>query len=236
MTTPATAPKRILLAGSSMGSLRGGAQVLERAGYDVVSVDSAELLEPFTAGTPPDLVVLDEAFGERGGVAVSVDMRRSAFWRGVSIMLAVPAGEAHLEECLVAGINDFILAPFPGDELLDKVKRLTVIPARREVNTLVTLREESDSSAETLLGKTLNVSNSGLLVEIESLLAIGRNVDVSFFLPDDPNTVKARGRVIRRAQELSHFHPAFGIRFLSLSEADRLRIESYVGRREKAAS
>ncbi len=221
----------MLLAGPTGGALRGASGVLERAGYDVFLVDTPEVLETFEAGKPPDLLIVDEVFGPDGGVSVCRTLRDNAFWRPVSLMLVVPAGEQHLEECLVAGINDFILAPFPADELLDKVRRLTIIPARRELNTLARVREAREDGT-TLLGKTLNVSRGGVLVEIESLLALGRNVDLEFFLPDDPAIVRASGRVIRRATELDLFHPAFGIRFLEMKEKDRERIERFVSARE----
>lgn len=223
--------KRVLLAGPTGGALRGAAGILERAGFDVALVDAPEILETYEAGPPPELLIIDEAFGPEGGVSVCRTLRTNNFWRPVSLMLVVPAGEQHLEECLVAGINDFILAPFPADELVDKVRRLTVIPARRELNTLVRVREAKQDGG-TLLGKTLNVSKGGLLVEVESLLALGRNVDLEFFLPEDPDVLRAKGRVIRRATELDLFHPAFGIRFLEMRDKDRDRIDRFVAERE----
>jgi CheY-like chemotaxis protein len=227
--------KRVLLAGPTGGALRGAAGVLERAGYDVALIDTPEILETFEAGKPPDLLVIDEAFGPDGGVSVCRTLRENDFWRPVSLMLVGPAGEQHLEECLVAGINDFILAPFPADELLDKVRRLTIIPARRELNTLARVKEAREDGG-TLLGKTLNVSRGGVLVEIESLLALGRNVDLEFFLPEDQDIVRVTGRVIRRATELDLFHPAFGIRFLEVREKDRERIDRFVSAREGDAA
>ncbi len=227
--------KRVVLAGAPNGLLRGAAAALERAGFDIASVEVLEVLEAFAAGRPPDLVIVDEAFGLDGGVALCRHLRENPFWRPVSLMLVVAAGEQHLEECLVAGINDFMLAPFPEDELLDKVRRLTVIPARREMNTLVRVRE-GRPDGQTILGKTLNISINGILVEIESLLGIGRSVEMEFFLPDDAESIRSTGRVIRRALELDLFHPAFGIRFLEVNEHDRKRIERFIARREQSAS
>jgi hypothetical protein len=206
--------KRVILAGAPNGLLRGAAAALERAGFDVASVEVLEVLEAFAAGRPPDLVIVDEAFGMDGGVALCRHLR---------------------EECLVAGINDFMLAPFPEDELLDKVRRLTVIPARREMNTLVRVRE-GRPDGQTILGKTLNISINGILLEIESLLGIGRAVELEFFLPEDAESIRATGRVIRRALELDLFHPAFGVRFLEVNEHDRKRIERFIARREQSAS
>jgi c-di-GMP-binding flagellar brake protein YcgR len=126
-----------------------------------------------------------------------------------------------------------MLAPFPFAELLDKTKRLTLIPARRELNTLARVRDGRPDGA-LLLGKTLNVSGNGLLVEIESAIAIGRIVEIEFLLPENPQPLNAKGRIMRRTTELDHFHPAFGIRFTEISEKDQMRVDAFVAERERA--
>lgn len=227
--------KRVALAGPPDGTLRGAAQILKRAGYLVAHAEDAEALLSLEAGITPDLVIFDIAMPPDGAVAVAQHLRARAYWRFVSMMLAVPAGQPRLEEVLAAGINDLILAPFPPEELLDKARRLTVIPARRELNTLARVR---DPRAEGPVqgGKTLNVSSNGILVETESPLVIGRTVDIEFFLPDDAEPVRATGRVVRRTTELDLLHPAYGVRFVEMSERDEGRIEAFVIVREKGGA
>lgn len=227
------AKKKVALAGAPAGLLRGAAGTLGAAGYSVVAAERLEDLLRIPAEKVPDLAILDAGFPPDGGVAACRRLREEKHWRMVSMMLVVPAGEPHLEEALVPGVNDFILAPFPPDELLDKTKRLTLIPARRELNTLARVREgRADGSV--LLGKLLNVSGNGMLVEIESAIAIGCVVEIEFFLPDDQTPLNAKGRVMRRTTELDHFHPAFGVRFTEISEKDQLRIDAFVTERERA--
>ena len=227
--------KRVALAGPPDGTLRGAAQILKRAGYLVAHAEDAEALLGLEAGITPDLVIFDITMPPDGAVPVVRHLRARAYWRFVSMMLAVPAGPPRLEEVLAAGINDLILAPFPPEELLDKARRLTVIPARRELNTLARVR---DPRAEGPVqgGKTLNVSSNGILVETESPLVIGRTVDIEFSLPDDADPVRASGRVVRRTTELDLLHPAYGIRFVEMSERDEGRIEAFVIVREKGGA
>jgi len=150
-----TREKRVALAGPPMGPLRGANGILKGAGYQVATAEDLTSLERLESGVAPDLVIFDIAFPPEGGVAASRHLRARPFWKFVSMMLATPAGEPHLEEAHVPGINDFILAPFPADELLDKVRRLTVIPARRELNTVAKVRDGRPDGS-TLFGKTLN--------------------------------------------------------------------------------
>jgi CheY-like chemotaxis protein len=227
------AKKKVALAGPPAGLLRGAAGTLETAGYSVVAAERLEDLLRIPAEKVPDLAIMDVGFPPDGGVAACRRLREEKHWRTVSMMLVVPAGEAHLEEALVPGVNDFMLAPFPPDELLDKTKRLTLIPARRELNTLARVRE-ARADGTVLLGKMLNVSGNGMLVEIESAIAIGRIVEIEFFLPDDPTPLNAKGRIMRRTTELDHFHPAFGVRFTEISEKDQLRVDAFVTERERA--
>jgi len=226
-------PKRVALAGPSGGLLRGAVGLLDEAGYEVVAVETFADLEALEDGHLPDLVIYDLAFSTDGALAACRRLREKIAWRFVSMMLVIPAGEPHLEEALVPGLNDFMLAPFPADELYDKVRRLTVIPARRELNTLVKVRD-GKADGSTLFGKTLNVSSTGLLVEIESLISIGRQVEIEFFLPEDPAPLRAAARVVRRTAELDVFHPAFGVRFVEMAPADLARIDAFVARRERA--
>ncbi len=224
------AKKKVLLAGPPAGLLRGGASVLSLAGYAVRVAESVEEIEALAPEKIPDLVILDASFPPDGGVAACRRLREKAHWRAVSMMLVVPAGLPHLEESLVPGINDFMLAPFPADELLDKASRLTLIPARREVNTIARVTSEGTLK----LGKMLNVSSNGVLVEIETPIPIGKPVTLEFYLPEDAKPLHASGKVVRRTNDLDHFHEAFGIRFTEISEVDQVRIDSYVAERERA--
>ena len=232
--TASAARRHVVLAGPSGGILARAEEILAEAGYVVTPVGTLEGLDAIPASPAVDLVVLDEAFGPEGGVQAAMHLRSLSRWRGVSILVAVPAGSSHLEECLVSEINDFLLAPFPDGELLDKVRRLTEVAARREVNTMVRVHEVR-ADGVTARGKTLNVSVNGLLAEFDAELSVGRIVDVEFFLPDDVDSVRSRGQVARRAYESSSFHPVFGLRFLELSARDRERIGRYVSSRERAA-
>jgi len=84
-----------------------------------------------------------------------------------------------------------------------------------------------------LLGKTLNVSSNGLLVEIESAIAIGRVVEIEFFLPTTPSPER-EGPDHAPDDRARPLPPAFGIRFTEISEKDQARIDSFVAERERA--
>ena len=225
--------RRVVLAIAGRALAARANDVLSGAGYVVTGVETLEEMEGLPESPETDLVVLDEGFGPEGGLQTARHLRSLPRWRGSSIMVVVPSGSSHLEECLGSGINDFLLSPVPEAELLDKAARLTAVAARREVNTMVRVREVREAGV-TAHGKTLNVSVNGLLAEVDGELNVGRVVDVEFFLPGDPESVRSRGQVARRAYEATTFRPIFGLRFLELSARDRTRIERFVASREAA--
>ncbi len=224
--------KRVALAGRADGALKGAAAVLKRAAYLVAHAEDPDGLLGLEAGIAPDLLILDSAFPPDGAVLTVRRLRARAYWRFVSMVLAVPAGTPRVEQVLDAGINDVLLCPFPDGELLAKARRLTVIPARRELNTLARVRDAREGGV--VAGKTLNVSSNGILVETESPLAIGSTVEIEFLLPGDPEPVRGTARVVRRTAELDLLHPAFGVRFLDMPERDQERIESFVRTRARS--
>ena len=69
-----------------------------------------------------------------------------------------------------------------------------------------------------------NISAGGMLVKTENTLEEGVALRLEFQLPGDPVPVHAIGIV-------QHVMPGsfMGIRFVEMSEADRRRIEAYVG-------
>ena len=216
----------VLLAGPPGGILAPARAALERDGFLVTSVASPDLLHAFRAGPPPSLVIVDVAFGLSGGVSFCRGLREEGPWRAVSLVLAVSVGAEHLEECLVAGINDFLVAPFRGEEVVLKARRLTAVPQRIPATGLVSIRGGRPDGG-TAVGTTVNLSARGLLVESESALSIGRVVDLVLYLPDGGPPASFRVRVVRRATEVALFHPAYGLEYDEISKPDLARIEAW---------
>ena len=92
----------------------------------------------------------------------------------------------------------------------------------RRVPLLAVVRAEAAGQPYSVEGR--NISAGGMLVKTEKTLEEGITLRLEFQLPGDLNPIQATGVVQHTSPE------AFmGIRFLDLSEADRRRIEAYVG-------
>lgn len=92
----------------------------------------------------------------------------------------------------------------------------------RRVPLTAVVRAEAAGQPYSVEGR--NISAGGMLVKTDKTLEEGVQLRLEFLLPDDPAPIRATGVV-------QHVMPdAFmGIRFVEMSEADRRRIEVYVG-------
>ncbi|MBP7146290.1 MAG: diguanylate cyclase [Acidobacteria bacterium] len=81
-----------------------------------------------------------------------------------------------------------------------------------------------------LLGVSRDVSNSGIFVETRDELPCGTRVPLSFRLPGQPEPVHVLGRVTRRIAAGGNLSdaPGLGIEFEHYSDADRLRLETFL--------
>jgi len=66
------------------------------------------------------------------------------------------------------------------------------------------------------LGRTFNVSSSGMLLEISAALEVGTKIRVELFVPGSANKVKIDGEVSREGEARGGMHE-YGVRFVNLS-------------------
>lgn len=113
-------PKRILLVDDDALMRRSLAFNLERAGYDVSTVGTAEDGLAVVRSTPPDLVVLDIGLPGMDGLEALRQMRDQL---GVPVIL-LTARRRELDEVLglELGADDYITKPFDLDVLLAHIK------------------------------------------------------------------------------------------------------------------
>jgi hypothetical protein len=67
-----------------------------------------------------------------------------------------------------------------------------------------------------LLGKTSNVSSSGMLLEVSAALDIGTKLRVELFVPGKATKLQVDGEIIRQGNARGERHE-YGVRFVDLS-------------------
>jgi len=106
------------------------------------------------------------------------------------------------------------------------------VPLQRPDRVLVRLQLEGRmvSRLEAMWGTVVNISASGMLVELGFPLAPGTDLDFSFRLPGEEEPVAGWGQIVRRATP-----SRYGVRFDGLKDDSVARLRSFVAKEEKRA-
>jgi response regulator RpfG family c-di-GMP phosphodiesterase len=149
--------------------------------------------------------------------------------RSISLLLVCDRENGtHGELCLAAGCNDVIYRPLQRNELDAKIGKLTAIPARRQLRTLTRIEISLEKNGRFLLGRSLNVSATGMLIELDRVLPGEGKLRLHFYLPGEPAPLQIEAEVLRA--EFVGTIAKYGLRFVNASEDERERIEKFVRR------
>jgi CheY-like chemotaxis protein len=157
------------------------------------------------------------------------EIRGDEVTRPISLLLVCDRDHhEHGDLCLSAGCNDVIFRPLHKPELDEKVERLTRIPVRRQLRTITKIEVSLEKNGRFLLGRSINISATGMLIEVDRVLPQEGPVRLHFYLPGDPRPLQLLAQVLRA--EFSGSLSKYGLRFLETSELDRERIAKFVHR------
>jgi c-di-GMP-binding flagellar brake protein YcgR len=73
----------------------------------------------------------------------------------------------------------------------------------------------------------VNVSSTGLLIEVQQELAVGDLLDVEFFVGDDPEPISTSAVVRRSAFDSERLRRNYGISFSKMSSRDAERLTRF---------
>jgi hypothetical protein len=106
------------------------------------------------------------------------------------------------------------------------------VAQRKSVRAPVSVEFEGASGGvEKILGRLVNLSVSGMLIECLAALDVGTDIDVSFQLPRAKTPVVGAGRIVRQAGR-----GRFGVEFHGLEGDGREQVQRFVECLEFAAS
>ena len=149
--------------------------------------------------------------------------------KAISLLLVCDREHSdHGDLCLSAGCNDVIFRPLQKPELDQKVERLTNIPVRRQLRTITKIEVSLEKNGRFVLGRSINISSTGMLIEVDRMLTNDGPVRLHFYLPGDPRPLQIVAEVLRA--EFVGSMSKYGMRFIDPTEEDRERIARYVHR------
>lgn len=220
---------RILLVDQSRGALLFQETILRRRDMVIMTaLGGTEGLEKARTERP-NLIIFGYDLFDMSAPEFCREVRADESIRNTSLLLVCDREKhEHGDLSLSAGCNDVIFRPLQKPELDEKVERLTKIPVRRQLRTITKIEVSLEKNGHFLLGRSINVSATGMLIEVDRMLPQEGPVRLHFYLPGDPVPLQLPAEVLRA--EFSGAMPKYGMRFLEPSEHDRERISRFVYR------
>lgn len=118
-------PKKIMIADDDPGIVDAIEMLLEFEGYQVTStVNGATVLE-MKEGLLPDLLLLDIWMSGEDGRDICKKLKQVDSTKNIPVIM-ISASRDIKESAMAAGADDFLAKPFEMNELLAKIKSLTV--------------------------------------------------------------------------------------------------------------
>jgi two-component system chemotaxis response regulator CheY len=106
------------------------ARIMRSAGFDVVEgADGQAGLDALASGPLPDVALVDWNMPAMDGLSFVQAVRGNPGWRSVTLMMVTTESEHdQVVRALAAGAHEYIIKPFTGDAILDKLDLLGLRP------------------------------------------------------------------------------------------------------------
>lgn len=218
----------ILLVDHSRGALLFQETILRRRDMQIMTALAGSEGLTKARMEKPNLIIFGYDLFDMSAPEFCREIRADEITRPISLLLVCDRNSNHGDLCLSAGCNDVIFRPLQKPELDTKVERLTRIPVRRQLRTITKIEISLEKNGRFVLGRSVNISSSGILVEVDRMLPQEGPVRLHFYLPADPKPLQVAAEILRA--EFSGSMPRYGMKFLETTEEDRERIKRYVYR------
>lgn len=220
---------RILLVDHSRGSLLFQESILRRREAMIVTALAGSQGLEIARSDRPQLIMFAFDLFDMTAPEFCREIRADSVTRAMSLLLVCEReNPEHAELCLSAGCNDVIYRPLERLELDGKVARLTSIPSRRELRTLTRIEVSVENSGRFIVARSINVSASGMLLEVDRVLPSEGKLRLHFYLPADPKPLQLDCEVLRA--EFAGATAKYGVFFTTLDAGERERLERFVRR------
>ena len=220
---------RILLVDHSRGALVLHETILRRRDTVILTALAGSEGLAKAHEEQPQLIIFGFDLFDMTAPEFCREIRENEATRGISLLLICDRNtEEHRDLCMSAGCNDFIFRPLQKRELDQKVEKLTSIPVRRQLRTITKIEVSMEKNGRFVLGRSMNISSNGMLLEVDRVLPADGMVRLHFYLPGDPKPLQLQAEILRA--EFAGTNAKYGLKFVEASENDRERIERYVHR------
>jgi two-component system, chemotaxis family, chemotaxis protein CheY len=127
---------RALVVDDSRAMRRIVGRILTDAGFEVIEAgDGQEAIQTLMGmERPPELACVDWNMPVMDGLTFINHVRRHPEWRSITLMMVTTESEQNqIVRALAAGAHEYLIKPFTGEAMLEKLDLLGLLPASRGI-------------------------------------------------------------------------------------------------------
>jgi len=220
-------PKKILLADDARLMLEIEKSLFRRTGAEILTASTGMQALKLILSEKPDIVLLDLVMPDITGDKICEQIKSNPQTASIPVIIVTTrAKPEEIERCRLAGCDDFATKPLNHYELLTKVVQLMKIPHRRLKRVFVRLESAIEGNDSSSYGTSLDLSETGMLLETVQKLDVGEKIWVRFRFAEGVE-IKVMGKVAR-VERAEFRNMRYGIEFIDISEEDRTRIREAI--------
>ncbi len=207
---------------------------LTRSNFEVLAAQNAPEAIRIARRERPRLVILDLEMAERSGGDLLNLVRSEPALQSVPVLLISARQEAE-NVAQEYGFAAVLRKPVQPKVLLEVITKLLNLGRRVEIRTLVVASMPDGQKIIKRVGRSVDISESGMLADFPRPLSEGSIVDLRFFLPGQKEGLTIRAEVARCASRTEDANDA-GLRFTDMEPADKERLQAFLAQTESQSA
>jgi DNA-binding response OmpR family regulator len=215
--------KKVLIVESLKSLLDQERTILTNGGFQTFTATSGEEAVAIHRTEKVDLILTRLDVQGIGGESLCSFIRKDDALKKVSLIVVCDNARRDLERSQECGANAVVTRPVDPEVLLQKVNQLIDIPQRAGMRVLIKV---SPMGNQPFFCTSVNISTSGILLEVDRTISKAALVTCSFFIPGS-DSISVDGEIVR-VTEVSPQTFHWGIRFLNLGREHKPALEAFV--------
>jgi hypothetical protein len=227
-------PRHVLVVGTDDNAVERIAPMLRRAEFEVHTVQASAFVLDLVLGTSFELLIATYPMTGELTIEEFIGAIRheGSNCRNAGVLLVAEPG--YVDEAanwIDHGVNRVIGTEWADARVWQAVGDLLDVAPRVALRALVQIELGAQSSQESELLRTENISISGMLLRGGHVLGPGARFDFTLGVPGETAPIRGSAEVVRRHPNAGQDETAVGVRFVAFSGDGRERLERYLGRR-----
>ncbi|MCL4474609.1 MAG: response regulator [Nitrospirae bacterium] len=218
--------KKVLIVESLKSLLEQEKNILSNRSLQIFTAASGEEALAIHKNEKVDLIVSRLDMPGTSGDSLCSLIRKDDTLKKVSFIMVCDNTKRDLERCQKCGANSYVTRPVDPEVFLEKVSQLIDILKRTGIRVLIKVSVKGDLGNQPFFCTSVNISASGILLEVDRAISRGAKITCSFFIPGS-DSISVDGEIMRVVDIAPNtFH--WGVKFLNLRKDHKTAIEAFV--------